>query len=252
MQLGPSFDKVVRIAGTVVAVLFVAGAGYLLVRGVQTSTETIQDERGFLPTIEKIFNPEPSPAPTEPKTTTPPSSPKTAANCSVSSFTADPEAIAPGGTSTLRWSTDAASAIISNIGAVEPSGLRIVSPSSRTKYILTATCSNGARVEKGLAVDVAIVTGVSVDVDNDNYAGACPHTFNFTGTIIVNSPTTVSYEWFRDGAGQGAQTLNFAAAGSQNVTHPWSIGTAGSHNVKLKVTFPNERGNSATVNLTCY
>lgn len=254
MQLGPTFDKVVRIAGTVAAVLFLAGAGYLLVQGSRTTSSTPGDsERGFLPAIERIFQSEPPP-PSEPppaKTPSPPS-PKTAANCSISSFTADPDAVAPGGSTTLRWSTNGVSAEISNIGAVDPSGSRTVSPGKTTKYILSARCSNGTTVEKGLSVAVEVVTDVSVAVDNSNFTGACPRTFTFTGTITTNSPATVIYQWYNNGvASGGEQTLTFGAAGSQNVTHQWSLSSSGTHHAKLKVLSPNETGDGAEVGLTC-
>jgi hypothetical protein len=54
-------------------------------------------------------------------------------------FSATPDTIPPGGSSTLAWTTtDATSASIDNgIGAVDLSGSRAVSPTSETTYILT-------------------------------------------------------------------------------------------------------------------
>jgi len=245
MQFGPAYDRAVRIISTILAVVLLGGAGYLLVQGSQPSSTTPDPERGFLPTIEKIFTSEPSAEP-------PPPSPKASPNCSITSFKADPDAVAPGGSSTLTWSTNAVSAEISNIGAVEPSGSQTVSPSSTTKYLLTATCSDGKTVEKKVVVTVEVVTGVSVSVDNDTFSGACPHTFTFTGTITTNSPATVTYQWYDDGVASGTeQTISFGVAGSQSVTHPWSLSSAGTHNAKLKVLSPNSTGESAEVGLTC-
>jgi hypothetical protein len=82
-------------------------------------------------------------------------------------------------------------------------------------------------VQKGLSVAVEVVTGLSVTVNNSNFTGACPYTFTFTGTITVNSPATATYQWYDDGVASGTeQTISFGAAGSQNVTHPWSGNSA--------------------------
>jgi hypothetical protein len=60
-------------------------------------------------------------------------------------LTATPEMLAPGGNSTLKWtSTNATSVVIdNNIGSVDMSGIRIVSPTKETTYSAIATGPGG-------------------------------------------------------------------------------------------------------------
>jgi hypothetical protein len=60
----------------------------------------------------------------------------------ITSFTASPTAIYPGGSSTLQWNVSGATAIsISAIGSVSYIGSQVVYPASTTTYILTAVNS---------------------------------------------------------------------------------------------------------------
>jgi hypothetical protein len=67
------------------------------------------------------------------------------ANVTIDSFTADPQSVAPGGSSTLSWSTsNATSARIDNgVGDVSLSGTRVVNPLGTTTYTLTAEGPGG-------------------------------------------------------------------------------------------------------------
>ena len=63
----------------------------------------------------------------------------------IDSFTATPSTIAPGGSSTLRWSTTGAKnvSIDQGIGSVAVDGSRVVTPSSTTTYTLRASNNDG-------------------------------------------------------------------------------------------------------------
>lgn len=78
-----------------------------------------------------------------PPTPTPPPTPPPAAP--TASITVAPQAIDPGQSSTLRWTTtDATSASVSGLGRVATSGSRSVSPNESTSYTLTATGPGGS------------------------------------------------------------------------------------------------------------
>jgi hypothetical protein len=68
------------------------------------------------------------------------------------------------------------------------------------------------------------------------YSGACPAHVKMTGTITADGPGTV---WYRFGAGQLGpdQTLKFAAAGTQTVSHVFTF--------VIEPQFGNDMGGSA-------
>ena len=71
-------------------------------------------------------------------------------------FEANPLSIAPGGTSTLSWTTTGASQVsISGVGAVNPNGSTDVSPAQTTTYTLTASSADGKSVTAPITVTVA-------------------------------------------------------------------------------------------------
>ena len=77
-------------------------------------------------------------------------------NCSINSFTANPNPINPDASSNLSWSTsNCISASISpGIGNVPLSGSHVISPASTTTYVLTATGSNGQTQTQSVTVTV--------------------------------------------------------------------------------------------------
>ncbi|KAA3645022.1 MAG: hypothetical protein DWQ07_16630 [Chloroflexi bacterium] len=101
------------------------------------------------------------------------------------------------------------------------------------------------------------VTSVSVSVDDDNFAGSCPHRFTFAATIEVNGPGTVEYKWLRnDGATAPPQTLVFTSAGSQQVTSTWDLGASGQRYddfwKQIEIIAPNSvLSNQAYFSLAC-
>jgi uncharacterized cupredoxin-like copper-binding protein len=71
-------------------------------------------------------------------------------------FEASPTNIAPGGQSTLSWTTSGATTVsISGVGNVTPNGSTTVSPAQTTTYTLTATGSDGHTVTAPVIVTVA-------------------------------------------------------------------------------------------------
>jgi hypothetical protein len=95
-----------------------------------------------------------------------------ASNPLIIRFAATPTRIAPGGTSTLSWTTSGASQVsISGIGTVETSGSRSVSPAATTTYTLTASGSDGKSVTA--PVTVTVTTGTT---------GAIPQIVVFVAT----------------------------------------------------------------------
>ena len=73
-------------------------------------------------------------------------------------FVANPATIAPGGQSTLSWTTTGATSVsISGVGAVTPNGSTTVSPQATTTYTLTATAADGTSVTAPVTVTVTTI-----------------------------------------------------------------------------------------------
>ena len=71
------------------------------------------------------------------------------------------------------------------------------------------------------------VTGVDLKADEAKVLGPCPIIVKFTGYITTNGPGTVKYTFMRsDGATGPAFTLDFKAAGTQQVSTTWTLGDA--------------------------
>lgn len=84
---------------------------------------------------------------------------------------------------------------------------------------------------------------------------SCPKTYNFSGSISTNGPTTVTYNWLRsDGATSPNSKITFNAAGSQTVTGSWSLSTNDYLGwVQLKIISPIPiLSNQATFTNRCY
>jgi photosystem II stability/assembly factor-like uncharacterized protein len=101
-----------------------------------------------------------------------------------------------------------------------------------------------------------VVTGAVATVAPPSYAGTCPTTFSFQGTITSRAAGTVEYRWLRsDGAMSAPQMLTFPAAGSVDVFTSWLLGGAGtaySGWQRLEVLPPESTlSNLATFDLLC-
>ena len=80
-----------------------------------------------------------------------------AGNPQIIRFEANPVSIAPGGSSTLSWTTSGAATvtITPTVGTVTVNGSTTVTPSATTTYTLTATSSDGSSVSAPVQVIVA-------------------------------------------------------------------------------------------------
>ncbi len=87
--------------------------------------------------------------------------PPTAGNPQILRFEASPLTIAPGGQSTLSWTTSGATqvSISPNVGTVTPNGSTTVQPSATTTYTLSATSADGKTVTAPVTVTVT-TTGI--------------------------------------------------------------------------------------------
>ena len=69
------------------------------------------------------------------------------------------------------------------------------------------------------------VTRVVVIAKPKTYAGPCPTTIEFVGTIFVSRPARVEYRWERsDGAMGPRESVDIRSAG-KGVTTTWKVGT---------------------------
>lgn len=99
------------------------------------------------------------------------------------------------------------------------------------------------------------VTAVTVSVAPLS-TNVCPQLFVFSGTITVDGPTTVNYEWEQsDGSPTVPGSIMFAAAGSQNVNHNWLIPGPLIQNgmwARINILTPNAmNSNQATFDVLC-
>jgi hypothetical protein len=252
MAADKPYDKAVRVVSTALAILFLVGAGYLFVQGTRSTSDVTKDPAGSLPSIEKLSEPppaEPSPPP-DGSTVDCGGTPK------IASFSSKPSATSPGGTVTLSWSVSNANKVsISAVGDVSLSGSREVTVNEKTKYTLTASCGTGKTntATKTISVDATIITGLTVSSDTTkSYSGSCPVTITFTATITVAAPTTVTYEWWRDGVSSGGtQSLGFSESSSKSVTHTWEMTSSGTHAIKFKALSPNDKAQGLEFSVTC-
>ena len=101
-----------------------------------------------------------------------------------------------------------------------------------------------------------LVTGAAATVTPPSFAGTCPTTFDFQGTITTRAAGTVTYRWLRsDGAMGAPQMLTFPAAGSMTVSTSWMLGGAGTAYTgwqRLEILSPESQlSNLATFDLLC-
>lgn len=90
-----------------------------------------------------------------------------------------------------------------------------------------------------------VVKSVSSMVVNPNFSGNCPYEYFFSGSIEVNKPGNVEYNWIRsDGSSTPVETLNFTEPGKKEIQSTWNLGDVGEEYTnywqQLKVIAPNE------------
>lgn len=183
----------------------------------------------------------------------------------VNYFTANPNSITAGGSTTLSWSvSNAASVTIEpGVGTVGFSGSSVVSPTATTTYTLTATNAAGSRTASAQVIVISGYTppatpsfrviSVTASVSPTSFTGPCPKNFTCSAVITVNTPGTVTYVWERsDGGSSPTQSVTFTTTGSQTVSTGWPRDEAGSYWVRVRTLTPNEVvSNEAHFSLTC-
>lgn len=86
------------------------------------------------------------------------------------------------------------------------------------------------------------VTSVQMTIDNDNFAGSCPHTFNFSAKIFASAPGTVTYRWEpSSGSPSAEKELVFGTAGNQTVTTSLELNADGNYSMSLYINNPNHQ-----------
>jgi len=141
--------------------------------------------------------------------------------------------------------TPTPTATATNTATPTPTATPTLTPTSTATPTLTPTATPSPGIVTSAILNVAPVT----------YAGACPATFYFTGTITMNGPGTVVYRWERsDGTTKPSQSLIFTVAGSQIVTDVWQgiTTTLRSGWQRIHIGSPNEVfSNQATFTNNC-
>ncbi|MCK4722088.1 MAG: hypothetical protein KAT75_02235 [Dehalococcoidia bacterium] len=127
----------------------------------------------------------------------------------ITSFSASPGSISPGGSSTLSWDVSGATTVSldQGIGSVPLSGSRAVSPGATTTYTLTATSA----ADSVTATAAVSVSGGAAGVPVISYFTADPE------TVPPEGPSTLSW------SASNADTVTISA-GTESV----SVGPSGS------------------------
>ena len=166
-------------------------------------------------------------------------------NCSITNFTANPNSITSGGSSTLTWNTaNCTSVTISNLGYNVPtSGVQVIYPTVTTSYTLTATGSNGLTQIQTVTVSV------------NTYQNTCSIT-NFTAngssSTTIQSGNAVNLVW--NTTGNCSVTItgpNFNSSlpsGSQTIYPTYS----GTYVLSTYGTYSGTQSQSVYVNVTNY
>jgi hypothetical protein len=99
------------------------------------------------------------------------------------------------------------------------------------------------------------VNNVGISVDDANPPpNPCGHTFNFTAAITTTTKGTVTYYWTRsDGGTSSTGSLDFTAAGTQNVSYSWTLSASYTGSVSVYIDNPNHQlfGPGGNFTYTC-
>ena len=92
----------------------------------------------------------------------------------------------------------------------------------------------------------AIVSAVSLDIDQDSYTGSCPHTFGLTANFTLSKDVKVTYKLESHADTPGfvfnlppAQTSKFSA-GDQTLSFSLDFTTSGSGWIRFHITAPDD------------
>lgn len=156
-------------------------------------------------------------------------------NCSIGTFSASPNSINSGSSTTLSWSTSncVSVSISPNIGNVSLSGTQIISPTVTTTYTLTAQGSVGGSVVQSLTVTVSQIQNCSI--------------YNFNASPnSIDSGDPVTLNW------------NTSNCNSINISNIGSVSNSGSQTVypnyttTYTLTAYGTNGNQQTQSVTVY
>ena len=86
-----------------------------------------------------------------------------------------------------------------------------------------------------------------------SYAGKCPTTITFKGSITVTEAMRLQYRFIRsDGASAPIQTLNFDRPGTKEVNTTWTLGRSYTGWEAIKVLYPQAvESNKANFSIQC-
>ena len=162
----------------------------------------------------------------------------------VASFTATPDTINAGQSSTLQWSvTNADSVSITSLGTVSNSGTRSVSPTTTTTYTLTATNAAGS-VTRTATVTVAAGTGPTIVFPSDFiYTTSRDLRLDASGSFSSAGNNPLSFYWTARGTDRAVIYQRTSA--TPNVFLRLAPG-----NYIFDVTVTDSKGNSSTKTLT--
>jgi len=145
-----------------------------------------------------------------------------------------------------------------NVVAVAPSTATSTPSGSVTPAATATPTSTGLPADTATPTSTppaAVVTGVTLSVDDATFSGACPHTFTFTAGFTVNSHATITYKLEAGGFTQivlpppNTETLDPGV-----ITRIYLMEFTGSGNgwARLHVTAPVDKtSNEVTFSLTC-
>ncbi len=162
----------------------------------------------------------------------------------VASFTATPDTINAGQSSTLQWSvTNADSVSITSLGTVSNSGTRSVSPTTTTTYTLTATNASGS-VTRTATITVAAGTGPTIVFPSDFiYTTSRDVRLDASGSFSSAGNNPLSFYWTARGTDRAVIYQRTSA--TPNVFLRLAPG-----NYIFDVTVTDSKGNSSTKTLT--
>jgi hypothetical protein len=162
----------------------------------------------------------------------------------VASFTATPDSINAGQSSTLQWSvTNADSVSITSLGTVSNSGTRSVSPTTTTTYTLTATNAAGS-VTRTATVTVAAGSGPTIVFPSDFiYTTSRDLRLDASGSFSPVGNTPLSFYWTARGTDRAV--IYQRTSPTPNVFLRLAPG-----NYIFDLTVTDSKGNSSTKTLT--
>ena len=146
----------------------------------------------------------------------------------ISSFTAAPTTISSGQSSTLSWGvTNATSVSISGIGTVAASATALVSPTTTTSYVLTATNSAGTVTASAtVTVNTADTQAPTTPVLTSASASG-PTVVNLVWTVASDNVAVTGYQINRNGSmlsSVGPSTLSYQdSSASASTTYSYTV-----------------------------